>query len=75
MYAMVADLITCEPEEVGHDFCGMHIKLLCTICNVLFLPSQQINPGYVGVYCSLEPFMSPMCLILQALLHNCCDHP
>ena len=48
MHAMVADLITCEPEEVGHDFCGMHIKLLCIVCNVLFFAESADQPGLRG---------------------------
>ena len=40
-------------EEVGHDFRGMCILLSRIICNILFLLTQQVDLGCVGVYCSL----------------------
>ncbi len=39
-------------EEVGHDFCRMCFEL-SHICNVLFLLTQWLDLGCVGVDCSL----------------------
>ena len=46
-------LLHSESEEVGHDFHGMCILLSHIICNVLFLLTQQVDLGCVGVHCSL----------------------
>ena len=40
-------------EEVGHDFRGMCILLSRIIRNVLFLLTQRVDLGCVGVHCSL----------------------
>ena len=39
-----------DPEEIGHDFCGMCILLSR---NVLFLLTQRVDLGCMGVHCSL----------------------
>jgi NADH:ubiquinone oxidoreductase subunit D len=46
-------MVPLGPEEVGQDFRGMHIELSRIICNVLFLLTQPVDLGCVGVYCSL----------------------
>ena len=46
------------PEEVGHDFRGMCILLSRIIGNVLFLLTQRVDLGCVGVYCSLWQMLS-----------------
>ena len=40
------------PEEVGHNFRGMQVKLLRAIDEALFLLTQQVNFGCGGIYCS-----------------------
>ena len=49
---LCVDLAT---EEVDHDFCGMSNLLSRIIYNyiVLFLLTQRVDLGCVGVYCSL----------------------
>ena len=47
-----------SPEEVGHDFRGMCILLSRIIGNVLFLLTQRVDLGCVGVYCSLWQMLS-----------------
>ena len=42
-----------SPEEVGHNFRGMCISLSRIICNVLFLLTQRVDLGCVGVHCNL----------------------
>ena len=39
-------------EEVGHNFRGICILLLRIMCNVLFLLTQRVDLGCVGVLCS-----------------------
>ena len=42
-------LLHARPEEVGHDFRGMLILLMRTICNVHVLLTQWVDLGSGGV--------------------------
>ena len=39
-----------NPEEVGHDFRGMQVKLSRAIGKALFLLTQWVELGWVGVH-------------------------
>ena len=50
---LILCLVHVKAEETGHNFRGKCILLSCIICNVLFLLTQQVDLGCMGIHCSL----------------------
>ena len=48
MFTLVLQLS--NPEEGGHNFRGMQVKLLCAIGKALFLLTQRVDLGCMGAH-------------------------